>query len=179
MPVHIPIEQMSKACQEAARKARAESLPKVRAPEWSVLAKCPHGIPMSDRCDQCSEKIAAGVKKKPSIRIPKRRQMSGPERSYLGYLEKEWPAPDYRIDYERWSLLLANGTRYTMDFTVWHARDNKLVMSVEVKGAKRLMSADRSYLKFKSAIVEFPYCLWRFAEQDTDGGWKVETVDMP
>lgn len=105
--------------------------------------------------------------RKPSIRLPRRTKMSKPEQEYKAALQVEFP--DCRVDFEKWSLRLESGARYTPDFTVWRA--NELVICVEVKGGFRLKSAARSYLAFKTAITEWPNLRFRFAEKREDGTW--------
>jgi len=110
---------------------------------------------------------------KPSIRIPRRRKQSAPEREYGVLLTSEFPGAEVR--YEALSFRLSSGARYTPDWIVLQGRETLAV--VEVKGGYRLPSAARSLLAFKEAAAQFPGLPWRFAEK-REGTWIV-TVPAP
>lgn len=107
-------------------------------------------------------------RKRPSIRVPAKSEMSGVEAEYERMLKLEFPTS--KILYERFTLRLPGGSAYTPDFTIWAA--NMLFRVVEVKGPYRLKSAGRSHIVFIECIAAFPNITFRFAQKTPDG-WEV------
>ena len=96
------------------------------------------------------------------MRLPKTPKMTKPEATYERLLKLEYRAEDgYEIRFEKLTLVLDSGTRYTPDFTVW--KGSILVLCVEVKGAIKLKSFDRATTKFKEAITSFKSTIFRHA----------------
>lgn len=71
------------------------------------------------------------------------------------------------VHYEAITIRLANGHRYTPDFTVRH-RDT--LCHYEVKGGYRLHSYQRARLAFDQARIEWPCWTFVWAEK-TENGW--------
>jgi len=116
-----------------------------------------------------------GVKASPvpstKMRLPKTPKMTYTEASYHRLLQAEFAGP-YQIHFERLTLILDSGARYTPDFTVWDGR--ALLLCVEVKGRTKLKSFDRATTKFKEAITSFPEILFRHAFLGADGQWNIQ-----
>jgi len=70
--------------------------------------------------------------------------------------------------YEALTFKLANGHRYTPDWTWW---GNDRLYAVEVKGSYRLGSYQRARLAFDQARIEFPHITWIWAEKKQDKTW--------
>jgi len=105
----------------------------------------------------------------PPIRLPKPTAANKTEERYGHVLQIEFrESAGFRIEYERLTLRLDAGTRYTPDWIVWKGAE--IVLVVEVKGSFKLGSQGRSVAMFKQAICDFPHFKFRFA-QDTGHGW--------
>lgn len=70
------------------------------------------------------------------------------------------------------TFLIANGVRYTPDFT-WRERGTNLTFAIEVKGPKAF---DGSLEKLKMAAHEFPDWKWFLVWKDKDGIWREQEV---
>jgi len=102
------------------------------------------------------------------MRLPRTPKMTYAEATYERMLRGEFPDP-YEIRFERLTLILDSGTRYTPDFSVWF--ENKIVLCVEVKGRVKLKSFDRAATKFKEAITSFPNITFRHAFLTNGNEW--------
>ena len=71
--------------------------------------------------------------------------------------------------YEALTFLLANGHRYTPDWSWWQGGH---LWAVEVKGSYRLGSYQRARLAFDQVRIDFPDVHWLWAERRKDGTWK-------
>lgn len=71
--------------------------------------------------------------------------------------------------YEAITFRLANGHRYTPDWSYW---DDGALVCVEVKGSYRLGSYQRARLAFDQARIEFPAVRFVWAEKQKDHNWK-------
>lgn len=108
--------------------------------------------------------VLAGTTKVSSrpMRFPVTPKMTKPEAQYERLLKLEYKADEgYEIRFEKLTLVLDSGTRYTPDFTVW--KSSFLVLCVEVKGSIKLKSFDRATTKFKEAITSFKSTIFRHA----------------
>jgi len=68
--------------------------------------------------------------------------------------------------FEALTFRLANGHRYTPDWTFW---SGGRLHCVEVKGSYRLGSYQRARLAFDQAAIEHPWAAWIWAERTKDG----------
>lgn len=121
------------------------------------------------------DSLAAAFKparKKPGIRVPKRRVMNNGEAEYKAILEKEFRC---YVLYEGITFTLASGLKYCPDFTVWYCGCLKAV--VEVKGSFRLGSAARSHLAFQTAAAEWRDIPFRYAKREKSGKWTITELN--
>ena len=73
--------------------------------------------------------------------------------------------------YEALTFHLANGHRYTPDWTWW---EGGVLHAVEVKGSYKLGSYQRARLAFDQARLEFLAVRWTWAERLKDGTWRIK-----
>lgn len=91
------------------------------------------------------------------------------EARYLQWLKRT--QPHCRIGIQDITLRLANGVRYTADFSTWDSQESKLTLH-EVKGFMR----DDAWVKLKVAAHEFPMYDFLLVTAGQAGAWKIMEV---
>lgn len=86
------------------------------------------------------------------------------------YSEVRYPAP---------RLPMANGHWYTPDLCCIPHDPNDLLLFVEVKGAYRLGSLQRSKLAYDQARHEWRSFRFAWMEKQRDGTWRVDGAEYP
>jgi len=111
----------------------------------------------------------ARLEGKAQIRLPKKRGPNKTEAEWIGILERRFDPAYFRVLYERVTLHLPSGTRYTPDAVVMENKYRGAIYEFwEVKGPHIHNSA--SIRAFKEARAAYPLWSFRFA-QKTKGGW--------
>lgn len=169
------IAKASETVRRGSPAARAASLAPPKRSVTDILADAigPQHI---------KDSLAAAFKparKKPGIRVPKRRVMNKGEAEYKAILEKEYkPSMGFVVAYEVFRFRLKSGAWYCPDFTIW-LDGYRLKLVCEVKGSYRLGSAGRSHLAFLTAAEEWKDIPFRYAKREKSGEWTVTEINNP
>lgn len=98
------------------------------------------------------------------------RARRAPSKTELRYRREvlDYNASVSGVAWEGVTFRMANGHRYTPDWTYWQGGR---LHAVEVKGSYRLGSYQRARLAFDQARVEWPAIVWIWAELE-NGTWR-------